>query len=277
MQALTKYISNFGKYRFLLKELVRKNVKLQYRNSVLGIVWTLLQPLLTMVIISVIFSGVFGRDSSKVVNYSVYILIGRLLHTFFVSATKKGMNSIRGNASIIKKVYVPKYIYPLSGVLSNFITFAISLIDLVVVIAFFNIIDKDPVPLTWKAIGFVIPVIILMFICMGVSLILATLDAYFRDIEYLYDVFTLLLFYVTPIMYTVDKLNIKSQFVLTVLKLNPVYGIIENARAFLLFGPDLAAHFDWNLLIYDIAFAVVINVVGFAVFYRHQDDFILHI
>lgn len=272
-----KYIGNFIKYRYLLMELVRKNIKLQYRNSVLGIIWTLLQPLMTMAVISVVFSGIFGRDSSAVVNYSVYLLIGRLLFDFFQQATKKGMRSIWINSSIIKKVYVPRYIYPLSNVISTFVTFLISLIDLVVVIAFFNIIDKDPVTLTWRVIGFIVPIFILMLISMGVSMILSALDVFFRDIEYLYDVFCLLLFYVTPIFYTLDKLGIESNLLMTILKLNPLYCVIEMARAFLLFGNDFAAHWDWNLLWYALAFAVFFNIVGFALFYKKQDQFILHI
>lgn len=265
------------KYRYLLVELIRKNIKLQYRNSVLGVFWTLLQPLLTMVVISIVFAGIFGRDSSKVVNYSVYLLTGRLLFDFFQQSTKKGMRSIRGNATIIKKVYVPRYIYPLSNVLSTFVTFAISLIDLVVVIGFFNIINKDPITLTWRIVGFLIPIILLMFISMGVSMILATLDVFFRDIEYLYDVFCLLLFYVTPVFYTIDRLGITSDAVMKLLKLNPLYGIIDMARSFILFGNDLAAHWDWFSLIYCVGFALVSNIIGFLLFYKQQDKFILHI
>ena len=137
--AFSKHTGNFMKYRHLLGELVMKNIKLQYRNSVLGVLWTFLQPLLTMIVLAFIFNNLFGRDSSKVVNYPVYLLSGRLLHQFFVQSTKRAMKSIRSHTSIIKKVYVPKYIYPMAGILSNFVTFLISLIVLVAGMAFYNI------------------------------------------------------------------------------------------------------------------------------------------
>lgn len=95
--------NNFMKYRFLLKELVSKSIKLQYRDSVLGMFWTFLQPLLTMTVLSVVFSQLFGKDSSKVVNYPVYLLCGRLLFEFFTTATKRSMRSIRSHAGIIKR------------------------------------------------------------------------------------------------------------------------------------------------------------------------------
>ena len=121
-----RHRDNFLKYRYLLGELVRKNVKLQYRNSVLGMFWTFLQPLMTMIVLSIVFSNLFGRNSAEVVNYPVYLLSGRLLYEFYTQSTKRAMKSIRSRASIIKKVYVPKYVYPLSAVLSKFVTFLIS-------------------------------------------------------------------------------------------------------------------------------------------------------
>ena len=136
-------LGNFKKYRYLLRELVVKNIKLQYRNSALGMFWSFLQPLLTMVVLSLVFSRLFGKDSAAGVNYPVYLLSGRLLYEFYSQSTKRAMKSVRKNASIIKKVYVPKYIYPLSSVLSTFVTFLISLIVLAVVMLFFNVINKE--------------------------------------------------------------------------------------------------------------------------------------
>lgn len=124
------YIENFKKYRFLLWELVKKGVKLKYRRSYLGILWTLLEPLLTMIVLSIVFGTLFGNDDP---HFPVYILCGRLMYSFFSSGTNGAMKAIRTNAGMIKKVYVPKYIYPLSSVLFNYIIFLISLIVLVAV------------------------------------------------------------------------------------------------------------------------------------------------
>ena len=122
---MKSYIENFKKYRFLLWELVKKGVKLKYRRSYLGILWTLLEPLMTMIVLSVVFGTLFGNKDP---HFPVYILCGRLMYSFFSSATNGAMKAIRTNAGMIKKVYVPKYIYPLSSVLFNYIIFAIFLI-----------------------------------------------------------------------------------------------------------------------------------------------------
>ncbi|MBQ8504331.1 MAG: ABC transporter permease [Clostridia bacterium] len=278
-KALTKHKDNFLKYRYLLKELVVKNIKLQYRNSVLGMFWTFLQPLLTMIVLSMVFSFVFGKGSDGViVNYPVYLLSGRLLYDFFTQSTKRAMRSIRSNASIIKKVYVPKYIYPLSQVLSTFVTFLISLSVLAVVIAFFNIIGKDPVTITFNIVWAIVPVVILFIFCMGVGMFLATLNVFFKDVENFYDVITLLLFYMVPIVYSIDRLGIpQGSWQLRALKLNPLYGIIEMFRAAVLHGNEFTAFFSLHQLYYTVAAAVVTFIIGFVVFYKNQDKFILHI
>lgn len=275
---LKSHTGNFMKYRYLLGELVSKNIKLQYRNSVLGVLWTFLQPLLTMIVLAFVFSNLFGKNSAKVVNYPVYLLSGRLLHQFFVQSTKKAMKSIRSNTSIIKKVYVPKYIYPLSGILSNFVTFLISLLVLVGVMAFYNIIDKDPIAVSWQIIFAVVPVIILFFLSLGVGMILATLDVFFKDVENLYDIFTLLLFYLTPIVYTIDRLGFADgSWQASLLKLNPMYGIIGMFRAAVIHSTEFMAYFSVTDLLYCCAFALVCCVIGFIAFYKKQDKFILHI
>ena len=278
IKALKEHKNNFLKYRYLLSELVRKDIKLQYRDSVLGVFWTFLQPLLTMIVLSVVFNNLFGRDSSKVVNYPVYLLCGRLLFEFFSHSTKRAMRSIRSNAGIIKKVYVPKYIYPLSSVISTFVTSLISLSVLVFVVAFFNIVKIHPIPITWHIIFAVIPIIILFFFSLGVGMILATLNVFFRDIENIYDVFCLLLFYITPIVYHISRLGFgDGSWQLKLIKLNPLYGIIGMFRACVLFGNDFVHYWDMNLMYYSIGCTVIVLVLGFFMFYKNQDKFILHI
>ncbi len=124
---IKKYIRNFMDYKYLLFELVKKNIKLKYRRSYLGILWTLVEPLLNMFVLTIVFGTLFGRDDR---TFPVFILSGRLLFSFFSSSTKAGLKAISGNAAMIKKVYVPKYIYVVSAIISNFITFLISLIVL---------------------------------------------------------------------------------------------------------------------------------------------------
>jgi len=111
---IKKYIKNFVNYKYLLFELVKKNIKLKYRRSYLGILWTLVEPLLTMIVLTIVFGTLFGRDDR---TYPVFILSGRLLFSFFSSSTKSGLKAISGNAAMIKKVYVPKYIYVISTII----------------------------------------------------------------------------------------------------------------------------------------------------------------
>ena len=121
-------IRNFTKYNNLLYELVKKNIKLKYRRSYLGILWTLIEPLLTMIVLTVVFGTFFNKGTKQ---FPVYVLTGRLLFSFFQSATKAGLKSVSGNSSMIKKVYVPKYIYVVSSVVSNFLIFLISLFQFI--------------------------------------------------------------------------------------------------------------------------------------------------
>ena len=268
-----KYLKNFYKYRYLLYEIVRKNIKLQYRNSVLGIFWTFLQPLMTTIVLVIVFGGVFGASRSETVNYPIYLLCGRLIYEFFSQSTKRAMRSIQNSASVIKKVYVPKYIYPLSNVIANFVTFVISLLVLVCFILYFYFFSDKPPVITGYALLSPIPILILLILSIGIGLILCTLQVFFKDIEYLYEVFCMLLFYMTPIFYHIDQLNITNKFFRTLLAANPLYPITEMFRSCVLYGEM----FDLNHLLYSLGFALATVVIGLFVFYKKQDKFILHI
>ena len=117
---IKRHLNNFLRYKYLLFELVKKNIKLKYRRSYLGILWTLVEPLLTMIVLTLVFGTLFGKDDR---TYPVYILCGRLLYSFFSSASKAGLKAVSGNAAMIKKVYVPKYIYVVAAIISNFAPF----------------------------------------------------------------------------------------------------------------------------------------------------------
>lgn len=267
-----KYFKNFLKYRYLLGELVNKNIKLQYRNPVLGLFWTFLQPLLTMIVLSLVFGQIFGHDETIILNYPTYLLCGRLLYEFYTQATKKSMRSILGNASIIKKVYVPKYIYPLSNIISTFVTFLISLTVLAVVMGYFMLFTDTKMHLTPYVFLAIVPVLILLILCMGVGMILATMHVFFRDVEYLYDVFCMLLFYLTPIFYQVEQLHLYKWMQLALMA-NPLYSLVSMFRACVLFGEM----WNWHWFCYSLGFSLVTLLIGFYVFYKNQDKFILHI
>ena len=255
---MKSYIENFKKYRFLLWELVKKGVKLKYRRSYLGILWTLLEPLMTMIVLSVVFGTLFGNKDP---HFPVYILCGRLMYSFFSSATNGAMKAIRTNAGMIKKVYVPKYIYPLSSVLFNYIIFAISLIVLVVV----SIVLKV-YPTIYLAQA-IIPLILLLITAFGVGMILSTMAVFFRDLEYLWSVGLMIIMYASAIFYKPEKL-LKSGFG-WILKCNPLYLLIHNFRQ-AVFGMPM----NMKFLAASIVFAIVSVIVGLIFFYKKQDEFI---
>ena len=257
-----KYIENFKKYKYLLWELIKKEIKLKYRRSYLGVLWTLLEPLLTMIVLSVVFSQLRGSDD---VAFPVFILTGRLLYSFFTTSTKSALKSIHRNGSMIRKVYVPKYIYPLSTIFSNYIIFAISLIDLIGVAIVCRVTPS------WYMIEALVPLVTILLMSIGVGMILSTMAVFFRDLEYLWSVATMIIFYCSAIFYEPAKV-IKSGFG-WIFRINPVYSCIVNFRNTVLYKIPLDAFATW----YPLAFSLVTIVFGTWLFYKKQDEFILNL
>ena len=260
---MNKYIEGYKKYRFLLRELVKKGIKLKYRRSDLGIIWTLLEPILTTAVLTLVFNTMYQNKDRA---FPVYVLTGRLLYSFFAAGTRTAMKSIRANAGMIKKVYVPKYIYPLSGVIFNFIIFAISLIVLIGSMIIFKVY-----PTRWL-ITAVIPLGILFIFTIGVGMILSTVSVFFRDMEYLWEVALMLIMYTCAIFYDADSLLGSSTG--WVLKINPLYGLIRCFRD-AVYGSSMFREPYWILM--PLASAVFTFVFGFLIFKKKQDNFILHI
>ena len=255
-------MKNFLRYKYLLYELVKKNIKLKYRRSYLGILWTLIEPLLTMMVLTMVFGTLLGKGDAQ---YPLYILCGRLLYTFFSSGTKAGLKSISNNASMVKKVYVPKYIYVISSVISNFITFLISLIVLVGV----GVVLK--VKPTGYIVQAIVPLLILFVFTLGLSLILSTLNVFFRDIEYIWSVLSMLIMYASAIFYQTERvINTGNAWVFDI---NPVYMRIANFRNAVLYGTPM----NVNYSVTSAVVAVVTLIIGSLLFYKKQDKFILYV
>ena len=254
-------IKTFGKYRNLLVELVKKDIKLKYRNSYLGVVWTMLEPLLTMVVLTLVFSKLLGRGTK---DFPVYILTGRLLYSFFANGTKAALKSVRSNASMIKKVYVPKYMYPFASVLSGFVIFLISLIVLAAVA-----LARGVYP-TLQLFWMIVPLLQLLLMTLGVGMILATMAVFFRDVEYLWGVALMLIMYASAIFYQVQSVISESNS--WIFKLNPLYAVIVNFRN-AVFGQAM----DFQAMGYATLFGVVSMLLGVYAFYKKQDKFILYL
>lgn len=258
---MVKYIKGFLDYRFLLTELVKKGIRLKYRRSYLGIIWSLIEPILTTIILVIVFGTLFNN---KRPDFPLYIVIGRLLFTFFQQSTNKACRSIRANSGMIKKVYIPKYFFPLADVLFNYVIFLLSLTVIIPVCIYTK---------TWPdaKIWHIIPALIyLLAFATGVSLILATLNVFFRDIEYLWNVAVLLIMYMSAIFYYPERI-MESGFA-WILKYNPVFCIIDLFRS-----GFLDNHATWWDFLYPLGASVVVLIVGLVVFKKTEDEFILHI
>ena len=252
---------NFIKYQFLLRELVKKGIVLKYRRSYLGLFWTLLEPLCTMIVLTIVFGGFFGQGDRL---YPVYILSGRLLYTFFNTATKGCMRSMRKNAGMMKKVYVPKYMYPLSSVLFQYVIFLISLSVLVLI---GGILGVRP---SIYLMQILIPLFLLLVLAFGTGMILATLAVFFRDLEYLWGIALMLIMYTSAIFYQPEKvINTGNGWVF---KINPLYACIDMFRS-AIFGEPL----DLSMLKQAVISCVLTVGVGIYLFYKKEDQFILYL
>lgn len=256
-------LKEFGlyRYRWLLQELITRDLKIKYRRSVLGYLWSILNPLLMMAILTLVFSNFFRFD---IKNYPVYLLTGQLLFTFFAEATNMAMNSILLGSSLIRKVYLPKYIFPASRVFSCFTTTLFSLIALCIVMI--------ATGAEFKLTMIMLPVLLLYFLIftVGISLILSVMVVFFRDIQYLYGVFLTALNYLTPIFY---PFSILPSEIKELMVFNPMYIFIDFFRMIMMYGiwPSLEEH------IICILISVVSLAIGIMVFKKYQDDFILYI
>ncbi len=256
-----RFIANFAKYRYLLSELVKRDIKIKYRRSVLGIFWSFLQPLFTMIILTIVFSQLF---KSNIENYPVYLLTGKLVFDYYSAGTRAAMGSILSNASMIKKVYIPKYMYSLGVIFSNMVTFLMSLLVL------FLVMIATQATFTMFILTALIPIVLLLIFTIGIGLILATLTVFFRDIEHLYGVFVTMLLYATPIMYPAEIVPESFRFIQT---LNPLYAIITLFRDSFLYG----TFFDMGTLLFATASSLIALALGIGLFYKYQDKFILYI
>ena len=258
---MKQYIQNFKRFQPLLAELVARDIKIKYRKSVLGVLWTLLNPLLMMIILSVVFSNLFKFD---VENFPLYLLTGQVIFNFFNDATTTSMYSIIGSAGLIKKIYVPKYLFVISRVLSSIINVLASFSAVILVMLALRVELYWPILLVW------FPMITLMIFSLGVGLFLAAVTVKFRDIQHLYSVFITALTYLTPVIY---PMSILPSWLYKIVSLNPITNYLQMFRDLMLNNtmPSLLR------VIVAIVEAGVMLVIGLYVFYKEQDEFILNI
>ncbi len=246
---------------FIMQELVSKDFKLKYRRSVLGIAWSVLNPLLMMLVLTAVFSSFFRFD---IENYPLYLILGNILFGMMRTSTNDAMRSITSSASLIKKVKVNKIVFPLEKVVFELVNFAISLVAVAIVMVVFRI---GPTP---NLLLLPVLLVYMVIFCSGLGMLLSSLVVFFRDVEYLWGVVITAWTYLTPLFYPAQ---IWPDWMVTVEQFNPMYHYVTYFRDIAMWNitPDL----KMNLMC--LGFAVVTFVVGYIVFRRTEHRFILHI
>lgn len=258
---ITKTLQGFKQYQSLLQNLIIRDLKVKYRRSVLGVLWSVLNPLLMMLVITIVFSAIFRFD---IPNFPIYFLTGSLIFNFFSDATSGAMTSVVGNAPLLKKVYIPKYIFPLERTLFSLVNLAFSFIAILIVLIF-RPVDATPLMLLSP-----IPIFYAFVFALGIGLALSSLSVYARDIFHLYSVLMIAWMYLTPIFYPV---NIIPQNFLPLMKLNPLYHFITYFRNVFMNGvmPTL----EDNLTC--AALSAVSILLGLLIFKKTQRNFVLYL
>ncbi len=259
-------LSVFIKYRDLINQLVMRDIKTKYRRSVLGLLWTVLNPLLMMTVLSIVFSYFFSRYGN-IENFPVYLLCGQVIFNFFNESTSIAMGSIVHSGELIKKVYVPKYLFPVSKVMSSGVNLMSSMIALVIVM---TVTRARVTPTVLLA---VFPLLYVLLFSTGVSLFLSAAAVSFRDLMHLYSVLTTAWMYLTPVIYPMEILEHAPGWVVFIINLNPLTAFIKIFRCVVLDGVTAPA----ILHVQSILWCIVALLIGSAVFRKAQDKFILKI
>ena len=255
------HLATVKKFRHLLVLMVKRDFITRYRRSVLGILWSMLNPLLMMIVLVIVFSFLFRF---QIPHFPVYVLSGQIIFGLFSESTNQAMGSIIANAGIIKKVYIPKYIFPVSRVVSSVINFSFAFV------AFILVTLVTRAPLHWTIVFVPIPVIYTFMFALGFGMLLSSMAVFFRDLQYIYGVAITAWMFFTPIIYPV---SILPERVFHLMHLNPLFHYVSYFRALALDGvvPGL-----WENVIC-LGFALFALGLGLYAIMANKDKYILYI
>ena len=257
-----KLIFDFKKNEFLFSELVKRDFKKKYKRTYLGMLWSVLSPLLTLLVMSLVFTNFFGRTTP---HYTIYLFCGNIVFSFFSDATNGGMGSLISNSAIFTKINVPKYLFLFSRNVSSLINFGLTLL------VFFVFCIFDQITFRFSFLLLIVPIVCLVVFNIGIGLILSALFVFFRDMQYLWSVFTQLLMYLSAIFYNVDAMF--SPLVQNLFLLNPIYVYIKYFRLIVIDGVIPSVQF--NLLA--IGYALIAFAIGALMYKRNNHKFLYYV
>lgn len=254
-------IQKINRYQFLFEELVKRDFKKKYKRTILGMAWSMLSPLLTLLVMRLVFTRFFGTTME---HYTTYLFCGNLIFACFSESTNLGMTSLLENADIFSKVNVPKYLFLLSKSVQGIINFGLTLL------VFFLFCILDGIVFTWKFVFLLYPICCLVLFNIGVGLILSALFMFFRDIQYLWSVFTQLLMYMSAIFYTIDQYSYTAQCLFL---LNPIYLFIRYFRKIVI---EATIPTPWFHLLM-LADALIVLGIGCWMYKKYNQRFLYYI
>ncbi len=254
-------VQKLNKNKFLFQELVHRDFAKKYKRTMLGIAWSMLSPLLSLLVMRLVFTRLLG---SSIEHYTVYLFSGQLIFSFFNDSTNEGMMSLLDNSDIFTKVNVPKYLFLFSRNISSLINFGLTMM------IYFLFVVADGIPVTWKYLMLLFPVACLVIFNLGVGLILSALYVFFRDIRYLYSIFTMLLMYLSAIFYSIEDF---PQIGRNLFLLNPIYLYIRYFRKIVLEGtvPTLQFH------LLALGYAVAAFAIGAFIYKKKNHSFLYYV
>ena len=254
-------LSNIKEHGFLFSELVKRDFKKKYKRTFLGMLWSLISPLLTLLVLTLVFKSFFG---DKTEHYTIYVFCGNIIFSFFSDATGGAMSALLSNADVFSKINVPKYLFLLSRIVSSLINFSLTFL----VFILFCILDG--IVFKWSFFCLIIPISALIIFNTGIGLILSALYIFFRDIQYLWSVFTMLLMYLSAVFYTLDGFAPEIQ---RLFLLNPIFVYIKYFRIVVIDGTVPSTKFS----LLTLGYAALAFTVGALIYKKYNHKFLYYV
>ena len=258
---MIELIRDTYRYRELIWALALKDLKVRYKRSVLGFMWALLNPMLLMLVLTVVFSTIMNFS---IQHFAIFVLSVLLPWTFFSQSLAYAAESIVGNGDLIKKVRVAKLVFPVAAVISNMINLLLSIIPLALLV----LVMRHPFYATWLYLP--VPLLALTIFTLGATFFFAAANVYYRDVAHILQIVLQVWFYVTPIIFDIKMFPAKYQWVF---KLNPLIFVMNGFRLSVYYGMLPAA----QSILASFLCAFISLGIGFAVFRKYQDEFVFYV
>ena len=254
-------LQKLKQHSFVFRELVKRDFAKKYKRTILGMAWSILSPLLNLLIMWLVFDAFFGNNID---HYVIYLFAGQLVFSYFSDATTQGMNSLLSNAGIFTKVNIPKYLFLFSQNVSSLINFGLTLL------VFFTFVAIDGIPFTWNFLLLIYPVACLVVFNLGIGLILSALYVFFRDMQYLWGVLSQLIMWLSAIFYTIDNYSYTVQCAFL---LNPLYLYIQYFRQIVIDGDIPSIQFHLLAGVY----ALIAFGIGAYIYKKNNHEFLYYV